>query len=276
MTDDEAARASSTSPRATHGPCSRPSRWRWRSLGGPGARSAPAAGGPDGACARHGRPMADVEGAGRRGLSPRREEHYDLISALIKSLRGSDPDAGLYWMARLIEAGEDPRYVARRLVILASEDVGMADPHAARWSLRRPPSGRVRRAPGGGPEPRPGGGPSCAGAEVEPCRPRRGGRPRATSAIVRSAPVPAELRDAHYRGAKALGMAWATSILTMTRGGSSKPYTCPKISPGAGTTSRRTTVPRRCSRSAGGQRRGELGAEQERGRTRKERGARPD
>ena len=59
-----------------------------------------------------------------------REEHYDLISALIKSVRGSDPDAGLYWMARLLEAGEDPRFVARRLVILASEDVGMADPHA--------------------------------------------------------------------------------------------------------------------------------------------------
>ena len=59
-----------------------------------------------------------------------REEHYDLISALIKSVRGSDPDAGPYWMARLIEAGEDHRYVARRLVILASEDVGMADPHA--------------------------------------------------------------------------------------------------------------------------------------------------
>jgi putative ATPase len=56
------------------------------------------------------------------------EEHYNLVSALIKSVRGSDPDAGLYWLARLIEVGEDPRFVARRLVILASEDVGMADP----------------------------------------------------------------------------------------------------------------------------------------------------
>ena len=73
----------------------------------------------------------DVEGAREtRAFRHGREEHYDLISALIKSVRGSDPDAGLYWMARLIEAGEDPRYVARRLVILASEDVGMADPHA--------------------------------------------------------------------------------------------------------------------------------------------------
>jgi putative ATPase len=56
------------------------------------------------------------------------EEHYNLISALIKSVRGSDPDAGLYWLARLIEVGEDPRFIARRLVILASEDIGMADP----------------------------------------------------------------------------------------------------------------------------------------------------
>lgn len=58
------------------------------------------------------------------------EEHYQLISALIKSVRGSDPDAGLYWLARLLEVGEDARFIARRLVILASEDVGNADPLA--------------------------------------------------------------------------------------------------------------------------------------------------
>ncbi|MCI0839513.1 MAG: replication-associated recombination protein A [Chloroflexi bacterium] len=56
--------------------------------------------------------------------------HYDIISALIKSLRGSDPDAALYWLARILEGGEDPLFVARRLVILASEDVGLADPAA--------------------------------------------------------------------------------------------------------------------------------------------------
>jgi putative ATPase len=56
------------------------------------------------------------------------EEHYNLISALIKSVRGSDPDAGVYWLARLLEVGEDPRFIARRLAILASEDIGMADP----------------------------------------------------------------------------------------------------------------------------------------------------
>ncbi len=58
------------------------------------------------------------------------DQHYDTISALHKSLRGSDPDAGLYWLARMLEAGEDPLYIARRLVRFASEDVGMADPQA--------------------------------------------------------------------------------------------------------------------------------------------------
>jgi putative ATPase len=58
------------------------------------------------------------------------DQHYDLASALIKSIRGSDPDAAVYWLARMLEAGEDPLFVARRLVILASEDVGLADPMA--------------------------------------------------------------------------------------------------------------------------------------------------
>ena len=58
------------------------------------------------------------------------DEHYDVISAFIKSIRGSDVDAGLYWLARMLEAGEDAKYIARRLVILASEDIGMADPQS--------------------------------------------------------------------------------------------------------------------------------------------------
>ncbi|HVB00964.1 MAG TPA: replication-associated recombination protein A [Acidimicrobiales bacterium] len=65
-----------------------------------------------------------------RALRFGRDEHYDTISALIKSIRGSDPDAGVYWLARLVAAGEDPRFLARRLVILASEDIGNADPMA--------------------------------------------------------------------------------------------------------------------------------------------------
>ena len=56
------------------------------------------------------------------------DQHYDIISAFIKSLRGSDPDAALYWLFTMLEAGEDPEFIARRMVILASEDVGMADP----------------------------------------------------------------------------------------------------------------------------------------------------
>lgn len=63
-------------------------------------------------------------------LSYGRDDHYDVVSAFIKSIRGSNPDAGLFWLARMLEAGDDPRFIARRLVILASEDVGLADPQA--------------------------------------------------------------------------------------------------------------------------------------------------
>jgi putative ATPase len=68
------------------------------------------------------------------------DEHFDIISAMIKSIRGSDPDAAVYWIARMLDAGEDPRYIARRLAILASEDIGNADPRAimvaaAAWEL---------------------------------------------------------------------------------------------------------------------------------------------
>ncbi len=89
---------------------------------------------------------ASSDGDARKALSTLREvmeggeieekevftlkEHYDLISAFIKSVRGSDPDAAVYYLARLLELGEDPRFIARRLVILASEDVGLADPNA--------------------------------------------------------------------------------------------------------------------------------------------------
>jgi putative ATPase len=75
--------------------------------------------------------LADAEAAlALRAVRYGDDEHYDVLSAFIKSIRGSDPDAGLYWLARMLEAGEDPRLVARRLVILASEDIGMADPQS--------------------------------------------------------------------------------------------------------------------------------------------------
>ncbi|MFZ9119228.1 MAG: replication-associated recombination protein A, partial [Paracoccaceae bacterium] len=63
------------------------------------------------------------------------EEHYNLISALHKSVRGSDPDASLYWLARMLEGGEDPRYLARRILRMAVEDIGLADPQAQNHCL---------------------------------------------------------------------------------------------------------------------------------------------
>ena len=77
--------------------------------------------------------LDDVEGAAQqRVLAYDRagDGHYDTVSAFIKSLRGNDPDAALYWLAAMIAAGEDPRFIARRLIISASEDVGNADPRA--------------------------------------------------------------------------------------------------------------------------------------------------
>jgi len=70
-------------------------------------------------------PVYDKSGAG----------HYNLISALHKSVRGSDPDAALYWLARMLEGGEDPRYLARRITRMAVEDIGLADPQAQRLCL---------------------------------------------------------------------------------------------------------------------------------------------
>ena len=77
--------------------------------------------------------LAEVADANpRRGLPYDKsgDMHYDIISAFIKSMRGSDPDAALYWLARMIDAGEDPKFIARRIMILASEDIGNADPQA--------------------------------------------------------------------------------------------------------------------------------------------------
>ncbi|MCS7003018.1 MAG: AAA family ATPase, partial [Dehalococcoidia bacterium] len=73
-----------------------------------------------------------AESIQRRALRYDRDqdEHYDTISAFIKSLRGSDPDAALYWLAKMLHAGEDPRFLFRRMLILSCEDVGLADPHA--------------------------------------------------------------------------------------------------------------------------------------------------
>ena len=139
-----------------------------------------------------------------RMLRYEEDDHYDVVSAFIKSIRGSDPDAGLYWLARMLAAGEDARFIARRLVILASEDVGMADPRgllvadaAARavefvglpeaqlnlaqavvYLATAPKSNRVTTA---------------LGAAMDDVRRRPAGA------------VPPHLRDAHYRSARSIG-----------------------------------------------------------------------
>ena len=151
--------------------------------------------------------LDDVEEALRQRLvryDRAGDQHYDIVSAFIKSMRGSDPDAALAWLARMIHSGEDPRFIARRMVIFASEDVGMADPnalvvataaaqavefvglpevqlnlaHAAVYLATAPKSNAVIRAIG------------AAMNDVE----KEG-----------QGAVPRHLRDAHYPGAKALG-----------------------------------------------------------------------
>ncbi len=132
------------------------------------------------------------------------DAHYDTISAFIKSMRGSDPDAALYWLAKMIHAGEDPRFIARRIVIHAAEDVGLADPmalvlanaalHAAEfvgW-----PEARI---------------PLAEATIYIATAPKSNSTILAIDAAIkdvesgRTLPIPEHLRDAHYAGAKRLG-----------------------------------------------------------------------
>jgi putative ATPase len=132
------------------------------------------------------------------------DEHYDQISALIKSVRGSDPDAGLYWMARMIEGGEDPRFLARRLVVLASEDIGLADPQAL---LIAEAAARAVEYVG-----LPEAALNLAEAVVYLARAPKSNSVtvalgRAQEDVRSGAPqeVPAHLRDSHYKAAESLG-----------------------------------------------------------------------
>lgn len=132
------------------------------------------------------------------------DQHYDVISAFIKSIRGSDPDAALHYLARMIEAGEDPRFICRRVVISAAEDIGMADPQAlqiavaAQTAVERigMPEGRI---------------PLAEAVVYLACAPKSNaaymGIDRALADVRagKSGHVPLHLRDAHYPGAKALG-----------------------------------------------------------------------
>ncbi len=140
----------------------------------------------------------------QRALRYGRNEHYDVISAFIKSIRGSDPDAGLYWLARMLAAGEDARFVARRLVILASEDIGLADPSAL---LAADAAARALEFVG-----LPEAQLNLAQAVVHLATAPKSnrvtvalGRARADVAERPAGEVPAHLRDRHYRGAAALG-----------------------------------------------------------------------
>jgi putative ATPase len=132
------------------------------------------------------------------------DSHYDSISALIKSIRGSDPDAGIYWLARMLEGGEDVRFLARRLVILASEDVGNAEPHALPLAIAAMQACEFV------------GLPECQLNLAQTvaylaCAPKSNaatvaiGEARADVREGRTVPVPVHLKDGHYAGAKRLG-----------------------------------------------------------------------
>jgi putative ATPase len=132
------------------------------------------------------------------------DEHYDVISAFIKSVRGSDVDASLHYLARMIEAGEDPRFIARRIIVLASEDIGMADPQALPIAIAAAdavqyigmPEGRIPLAQAVvhlATAPKSNAAYMALDAAIADVRGGKIGR------------VPKHLRDAHYPGAKRLG-----------------------------------------------------------------------
>ncbi len=149
--------------------------------------------------------LADAEAAvDAKAVRYGRDGHYDVISAFIKSIRGSDANAGLYWLARMLEAGEDARFIARRLVILASEDIGMADPQSF---LIADAAARAVEFVG-----LPEAQLNLAQAVVHLASAPKSNRVTeaisAARAAVREAgtgEVPVHLRDAHYKGAASLG-----------------------------------------------------------------------
>jgi putative ATPase len=132
------------------------------------------------------------------------DQHYDVTSAFIKSIRGSDADAALHYLARMIEAGEDPRFIARRLVILASEDIGLADPTALPTAVAAAQAVQLI----GMPEARLNLAQATIALAVAPKSNAVTLGIDAASADVRAGkigPVPPHLRDAHYAGSKKLG-----------------------------------------------------------------------
>ena len=132
------------------------------------------------------------------------DQHYDVISAFIKSMRGSDPDAALHYLARMIEAGEDPRFIGRRLIVHAAEDVGMADPHALEIAVAAAQAAQLI----GLPEARI---PLAEATIYIATAPKSNATITAIDSAIadvkagKFGQVPKHLRDAHYPGAKRLG-----------------------------------------------------------------------
>ena len=132
------------------------------------------------------------------------DQHYDVVSAFIKSMRGSDPDAALHYLARMIEAGEDPRFIARRLVVHASEDVGMADPTALQTAVAAAQAVELI----GLPEARINLAQAVIHISLAPKSSSVITAIDSAMADVRAGqvgPVPPHLRDGHYKGAAELG-----------------------------------------------------------------------
>ena len=145
-----------------------------------------------------------VTGAATQRYDRDGDQHYDIISAFIKSMRGSDPDATLYWLARMIEAGEDPRFIARRLAVHDSEDVGMADPTVLPLCVAAAQAVQLI----GLPEARINLAHAALAVALAPKSPAViAGINAAQQAVAGGATgtVPVHLRDAHYPGAAALG-----------------------------------------------------------------------
>ena len=178
------------------------------------------------------------------------EEHYNIISAFIKSMRDSDPDAAVYWMMRMLEAGEDPLFIARRMIIFAAEDVGNADPRALQVAVAAKdafhfvglPEGRIPLAQAVTY--------LAVGAEVE-CLVQGhagGGRRREAARAAAGAAAPAQRADAADEGPRLRPRLQVRTRLRRTRRGASN--TCPTRSRTGATTSRRTSATNAPSRNA--------------------------
>jgi len=139
-----------------------------------------------------------------QNFDPTGDSHYDLASAFIKSIRGSDPDAAVYWLARMLDGGEDPRFICRRLVICASEDIGNADPRGLMVAVAAMQACELV------------GLPECQlnlsqAVLYLACAPKSNastlaiGKARADVRSGRTPTIPKHLRDAHYGGAETLG-----------------------------------------------------------------------